>query len=63
MDACEAVRPTSLWKLGEAVSKVAESDTAQDRDQAESSDGDARACVKRVQQEHQSGDYCGRDGE
>jgi hypothetical protein len=63
MDARKTMRTASLRRPREAIREVAEGSAAQDRNQAEGSDGNARACVKAVQQEHQPDNHDGRDCE
>ncbi len=43
------MRATRVRQLGKAIREVAEGNAAQDRNQAEGSDGDANTCVKAVQ--------------
>jgi hypothetical protein len=61
MNAREAMRATSLGKLGEAVGEVANGGAGRNGDQAECGDGNPCACVEAVQQEHESGDHYGRN--
>lgn len=49
----EAVRPTSLGKLGEAVGEVAQRGAGRYGEHAECGNGDACACIEAVQQEHE----------
>ena len=61
MNARDALRTANLGKLGEPDGKVAEGGAGRNGYQAECGDGDARACVQAIQQEHESGDRHGRD--
>ena len=61
MNSRQMMRAASLGKLGEAVGEEAERRAGRHGDQAECRNGDPRACVEAVQQEHESGDRYGRD--
>lgn len=63
MNACEAMRATSLGKLGKAVGEVAESGASRNGNQAECRNGDACARVEAVQQKYESSHRYGRDCE
>ncbi len=62
MNARQAMRATSLGKLGKAVGEVAKRRAGRNGDQAECGNRNAYACVEAVQQEHESGDYYDRNG-
>lgn len=57
------VTTTSLREPWQPVCEVAEGGAAHDSDQAEGRNRDSGACIEPIQEERQSGDDCGRDGE
>jgi hypothetical protein len=63
MNACEAMRATSLGKLGKAVGEAAEGGAGCNGNQAEGRNRDACARVEAVQQKYESSHRYGRDRE
>jgi hypothetical protein len=61
IDAGQAMKATNPGKLGEAVGEVTERCAGRNGDQPECSNGDPRARVEPVQNEHESSDGHRRD--
>ena len=63
MNASKAMRPTHTGKLGEAVGEIAKCGASRDSDHPKGGNGNTRACIEAVQQDHETGDRRGRDCE
>jgi hypothetical protein len=63
MNASKAMMPTNPRKLRDPVGEIAKRGASRDSDHPKSGNGDTRACIKAVQQDHETGDRRSRDRE